>query len=319
MQAQDFQKLIDKYLHGKANDKEKKLIEDFLASYQGDPALWNEGSEHKAHKRRVLLQQIQHRIGVKKKPKSSLYFTSRIAVALLLILTVGWIIWSPPQQDIEEAVWLTKTTQWGQKSRIVLSDGTQILLNAGSHLQYPERFTDSTREVILEGEAFFDVTHQSDRPFRVKTKTFTTQVLGTSFNVSDFTDEEAAVTVATGKVRVSAHGSGEKAILLPGMQVRQSAGKMISRKVALEKDLAWKDGIIYFDKLPLKEAILILERWYNVDITLANDRLGNCVIRGKYKEENLVNILESLRFVQEINYTFVDNRKIIISGNGCVI
>ncbi len=315
MQEQTFRHLIDNYLSGNINDKDRKLLDDFLSSYQGSSE-WHGELGDKELKKEALLRRIKTEIGRNEKRRSVFYYTRRIAASILVVTTIAIGIWNFTQVSQKDLL-IVKTTQLGQKSNIVLSDGTHIKLNSGSSITYPKRFNGDIREVYLEGEAFFEVVKNPDKPFIVKTKNLTTQVLGTSFNVSDFVDQDASVTVATGKVRVSKNVSGEKVMLLPGMQVKIYDGKMISKEVDLEKSLAWKKGIIHFDKIPLKDAVLILERWYNINIELSNELLGNCVIRGKYKEENLVNILESLRFVQEISYEFADSSKVIITGDGC--
>ncbi|GGG86874.1 iron dicitrate transporter FecR [Parapedobacter pyrenivorans] len=179
---------------------------------------------------------------------------------------------------------LTLTTPKGGTYSITLPDGSQVWLNANSTLKYPSQFTGDVREVILEGEAFFAVSHQSsttgkgptaDRgglparrlPFKVQTAGQTVEVLGTQFNVSAYTDDpETKTTLIEGKVKISNLKSHASNLLSPGQQATTRGAATQIRKVDTEPHTAWKEGLFYFDNIPSRKAIEQVARWYDLDV-----------------------------------------------------
>lgn len=234
---------------------------------------------------------------------------------------------------IIEMAYVEKISGLGQKSTIPLSDGSQVRLNAGSKIRFPRFFDGDTREVYLEGEAFFQVTRDEKRPFIVRSGDLITTVLGTSFNVKAYRNENIAVTVATGKVRVAAkaqegdlsgdsrdqeQGANAPLILAPNEQAIYSltVGDIQKREVEAEKYLSWSKGILRFDGARLEEVILQLSRWYGVDFQFENEGLKECLIVAQYDNATLVTVLENLKFVLGITYEFTEDG-VLIDGNGC--
>ena len=161
----------------------------------------------------------------------------------------------------------------GQRSTVTLPDNSEVFLAAGSKLVFPEKFAPGSREVKLEGEAFFQVTKNPHKPFIIHTGNIQTRVLGTSFRVEAFKDKPLIVSVATGKVRVDDYSENlvkSLAILTPGQQVTYSLGNAVTTKTAIEDVKSWKDGRLVFNKQKLKEITKVLERWYDVKITYRN-------------------------------------------------
>lgn len=164
-----------------------------------------------------------------------------------------------------------KQTEEGRRAVIRLTDGSVIHLGAGSRLRYPEAFSGNTREVFLDGEAFFDITEHPGQPFMVHTGEVRTTVLGTSFRVSAFEGERMKVAVATGKVRVDHMKSGkahELAVLTPGRELNWdlSAGAPDVANVKAADVEAWKGGRLVFHNKTVADVARELERWYGVDI-----------------------------------------------------
>lgn len=155
----------------------------------------------------------------------------------------------------------------GQRSKIILPDSSEVFLGAGSKLRYPQQFKAGSREVILEGEAFFQVTKNPKRPFIIHTRTVQTMVLGTSFKIEAFHDRPITVAVATGIVRVDDYAGNHKkslAVLTPGQKVIYSAGAAVLAATDIADVESWKDGRLVFYRRPLKDITTELERWYNV-------------------------------------------------------
>jgi transmembrane sensor len=168
----------------------------------------------------------------------------------------------------------TLEVPFGKKTKVVLSDGTQIWINAGSKLTYPSQFGSSKREVSLEGEAFFEVAPQAQRPFIVHSGKLSVNVLGTEFNVNTF-GSSFQTALVSGKVKLQA---GTKSlVLLPGelgSYHDQSAG--LSKKESnLREYTAWKDKEIYFDNGRLGDIASRLEREYDLSFSFESPELKN--------------------------------------------
>ena len=162
---------------------------------------------------------------------------------------------------------------YGQRSTIKLADNSVVYLGAGSKLIYPAQFTGNSREITLQGEAFFEVTKNPKKPFVIHTGNIRTWVLGTSFRVNAFADKPLFVEVATGKVRVDqrhAKGKTSLAVLTPGERLNWDNHKAVLTRVNAEDVKEWKNGRLVFNHSTLQELTHVLERWYNVKIKFAD-------------------------------------------------
>ena len=312
----EFQALLDKYLNGSASAGETKLLDQFFDSYRTNPG---EATEISDEIKAEILRNI-HRKGHQER---SIHFWPllRIAAAISLLLVLSYFIINHAGSEAETKPAVVAkieevSTSKGQKLDIELIDGTRIRLNANSKITYPETFTESIREVTLEGEAYFDVARDATRPFIVRTQFANTQVLGTSFNIHT-SAEAVAVTLVEGKVNVS-EPNGPSALLSPNQQAVVSPGaqKIAMHDVDDEKYIGWKNNTLHFDHVTLGEAFAVLENWYNVQIKVNNAALANCVITSKYENESLDNVLNSFVFMLKIDYK-INGRLVTVSGPGC--
>jgi Fe2+-dicitrate sensor, membrane component len=166
-------------------------------------------------------------------------------------------------------VLLELTTPLGGMYQITLPDGTKVWLNASSSLKYPMSFAKNERKVILVGEAFFEVTKDRTRPFKVQSKGQEIEVLGTEFNVNAYPENESIkTTLITGKVKLSNDNHALQPMYLkPGQQSINTDGRDIRiANVDVVPFTAWKEGLFYFDETPLSEALQQIGRWYNVEV-----------------------------------------------------
>lgn len=181
---------------------------------------------------------------------------------------------------------------------LVLSDGTEVFLNSDSELRYPVKFTGKNREVDLKGEAFFEVTPDSLHPFVVQAGEMRTRVLGTSFNIMAYTDEPAIqTTLFTGRVEVSVEQTSLKEVLAPGMQANWEVGAddISVKKVNMDIQSLWRDGIIILDDDDLESVMRMLARWYNVTYEWRGDRNVKHTFTGKInRNEDLGSVLSTL-------------------------
>jgi len=215
---------------------------------------------------------------------------------------------------------LIATTAKGFTYHLTLSDGTKVWLNANSSLKFPSTFLHaSTREVRLEGEAYFQVKHISSQPFIVHTIRSTTKDIGTSFNIKDYpNDAMATSTLEEGSTLVWANITGKSEskqngiILTPGHQASISQEKLNIAAVDLEEDLAWKNGYFRFNNQKLTEIMKNLSRWYDIDVEFE----GKISDEGLYgtisRDKNLYEVLRMLEDTKEVKF-LVKGRRVIVS------
>lgn len=207
-----------------------------------------------------------------------------VAASLLFAVSLSCFLYLSSLKTITRQY----ATRAGEHAKIVLSDGTQIWLNAGSHVKYPVTFKGDTREIYLIGEAFFDVAKDKKHPFIIHTDKMDTKVLGTSFNVQAYPDQTTQeVSVLTGRVNVKSTVTEENVYVTPGQKV---VFKSHSNKLQAFKDIPmnsislWRKHIIVFEDAPLPEVIATINRNYNVTVQIANKNLNNLKISAYFKE-----------------------------------
>ncbi|MGV8093680.1 MAG: FecR family protein [Mangrovibacterium sp.] len=232
-------------------------------------------------------------------------------IAAVVILLIGissalfwlWQEWNSPQ--IPDVTYLSANVERGDKREMLLDDGSSVFLNSESILIYPEYF-DKTREVELEGEAFFSVTPDSARSFTVKTSAIRVRVLGTSFNIKNYTsDPFLVVTVATGKVMVELGNNMIRLMPNEQLYIDKQTGEFERRMVQAGKYTQWRTGMLFFNRTPLTEVIETLERWYDTEIHLP----GNypVLISGEHDNKSLTAVLEAICFTSGMKYKKVSD------------
>ncbi|RAJ08741.1 FecR family protein [Chitinophaga skermanii] len=207
----------------------------------------------------------------------------KVAIVVAVIAGVSGIKYGLRKnvhQAVESLAMLEKTNPKGQRAIITLTDGSVVHLGNQSTLQYPEDFAAGKREVILEGEAFFDVKEDPAKPFIVRTGKVMTEVLGTSFRIKAFKDIPVEVAVATGKVRVDKEDNGQVVslgILTAGKQLAYDENEMktVWTEVDVKDVEEWTKARLAFNNSTLSDITKELERWYNVDITINNKAKAN--------------------------------------------
>ncbi|HAM85723.1 MAG TPA: anti-sigma factor [Butyricimonas sp.] len=193
-----------------------------------------------------------------------------------------------------EVVYNTLEVPRGGEYDVVLEDGTRVWLNADSRLKYPVVFPGSERRVILEGEAYFEVARDTNRPFLVETGVQSLRVLGTAFNVYAYPDEpDIYTTLVYGSVALSAGGQRHERVLVPGEQAVYHVrnGNFTVGKVDVSQVAAWKKGLFVFENQNLEQIMLKLARWYNVMVFFRNEAARTIEFKGnlpKYSDFRLV-------------------------------
>ncbi|MBS0031727.1 FecR family protein [Chitinophaga sp. 22321] len=259
-----------------------------------------------------------------------------IAAGILVVAAVYWT-WQLPQQNSYRNEVVTKT---GSKTSVVLPDGTSVVLNACSQLRYDvNKFLEGDREVMLTGEAFFDVKHDPHHPFIIKAEQVNIKVLGTVFNVKAY-KEDATVetTLMSGKVEVSFTESGtskgkvvvlepEQKLIIDKKNISTSATastgnsnhhfSIAPAKIRPEEQpstaptTAWMNDRFEFDKVTFEDLSHDLERWYNVTVRFRNEKYKNEVFTGAFRKQSMEEVLQALQLMSGFQYE-VNSRENVV-------
>ena len=305
--------LFNKYIQGNCTHKEYKQVLEFILKKENDSYInglllknWKDilKKDTTISPNQNVLDSIHHQIALQEtyssKKTIKIYRVLLTAAAVLLIgLVIGSVFYV--QSQIPEVITQNITTPYGGKTQFKLPDGSAIWLNSGTSFNYPDRFKDE-RIVELEGEAYFEV-KEKEEPFIVKTSFGEVEVLGTSFNVKAYKEEAFVTTLESGSVSYT-NPSGKKAILSPGSQVVCTSKTFFTQKVDTEIFTSWKEGKLIFRNEPLQNMITRLERWYNVDIVLEDERIKNLKYNGTIEMESFSEVLELIKVTTPINYSF---------------
>jgi transmembrane sensor len=328
---------LSKYLEGKISSTEREELEKFIESNEVtneafDKAFeefWNENKDYSKDEvfSGVLFNEITSRIKDNtflskyqaKKSFRLLKYAATITVFFSFIIYFLQDQLLPVKLKPLKIEMVLKQTSKGQKSTIMLSDGSKVILNSESQISHPKKFSDSTRIISLTGEAYFEVARDLSRPFSVISNGVKTTALGTSFNVNSRMTA-VKVSLATGKVVVENElkKAEEKNshFLKPGEAITYEAksNKVDISKFNIEKDFLWKDGILYFDNAQFDEIKDKLETWYNIEFDVNNQQLANKKFTGRFDNQSLKSVMESIGFTIGFDY-FVNGKKVKVIFN----
>ena len=241
-------------------------------------------------------------------------FVAAAAVACLCLVSglyTGSKLNHPPEASNQA---FALETSYGEKSKLILADGTTVWLNAGSSLQYTGNFNLKNREVYLSGEAYFEVTRQSDgTPFTVKTDAYSIVVKGTKFNVTTYPeDQESKTTLLEGTINILY--KGKQIPVNPGEQLNldKQNGRFSRQQVQADLYKSWTEGRLEYDKITLEELAVRLSRKYDVQIHLDDQLEKETVFRVSLRNEETVSeVIHALSEIIPIRYKR-DGRNIYI-------
>ncbi|WP_282015420.1 FecR family protein [Marinifilum flexuosum] len=204
----------------------------------------------------------------------------------------------------------------GGEFQLELEDGTKVWVNSETRLRYPTKFPNNERVVLLEGEAYFEVSKDKNRPFIVKTQGVDVRVLGTQFNVSSYADDESIqTTLVEGSVAVMDRKNPKTNLLLdPGYQAvfSKEARDIANKKVNVELYTSWKDGKFVFEQASLYDIMNKVSRWYDVKVFYQNNEAGDINFTGTLKRyESLDRLLGMIEKTNEVKFFFKDNTIIV--------
>ena len=217
-----------------------------------------------------------------------------LAAAAVLVGAVGVLVWRSHASEPTQAPPLrVVTTQKGQRADVYLSDGTHVILGVASMLRFPATF-DTTRDVQLEGEAYFDVAHDARKTFAVHTARAVARDIGTKFSVRAFAHApDVSIAVADGAVSLKAPASPSDSILLTRSDVGrlQANGRLTSQHNAdLTPYLGWTEGKLAFDNAPMREVVARLNVWYDADVQLGDSTLADYPLTMSFGTRSLTQV-----------------------------
>lgn len=243
----------------------------------------------------------------------------RYAAAVAVLCLVAHFSYRQGGQDLQNALARIEVeAPAGSQTRMRLPDSTLVVLNAGSRMVYAQDFGVESREVMLEGEGYFEVTRNEQQPFRVSSENVALTVLGTKFNFRDYPQEdEVVVSLREGRVKLDNRIREEAPMALKPderMVMDKCDGRMKRERMATDTYLKWMDGKLEFDGTPLDRVIQVLERTYGASIRLEEESLGGLRLYGCFNrnEQGLVDILDILQATGKIGYRLQKDSVIVI-------
>jgi transmembrane sensor len=328
----DYDTLIEKYINGAATPDEEILVERFLKQNPPDESeiLLPDKNEIGRRIKRKLLKNTAT------KPVRAIYLWGiAVAASLLIFAVTGWFLGrnyerygsvissmlGDTEYDFE-----VKNTSARPKS-LVLEDGSEVVLQPGSSISYPDHLGSKQRLVYLEGEAFFNVKRNTARPFIVSTENLATQVLGTSFNVKSYDNSGSVeVRVVSGRVSVYEILKNDKeakrngVILTPNQKIvfDKKSRKMelgIVKNPAVVKPVASRQ-IFEFSETPVADIFALLETTYEIDIIVEDDVFRNCLFTGDLNDLTMYSQLDLI--CKTVNAEYESRgTSLFIRGEGC--
>ena len=192
---------------------------------------------------------------------------------------------------------------------LTLSDGTRVWLNSETSIQYPVAFGAKERRVFVQGEAYFEVAKDANKPFTVQFMSSSVTVLGTSFNIRAYPEEKRSqTTLAEGSVRI--YSPGSSMLLKPGEQAEVSAlsGEMVKQEVEVKNFTSWKDGRFVFEQQPLEDIMRTLERWYDIRVIFKDEGAKRISLSGNMKRYgDFSQVMKMLQMTGDVRFELHGN------------
>ncbi len=329
-----------KYLSQKADEGEERTIKEWMEqssenkrSFEAYQKLWNDSNKLMIPKKidvEAALQKSKKQIPQFRKKTRRLAYWPQVAAVLVLSIVISSVftfLVKPNFNNHEQVIYQEIKAAYGTQTKLQLPDGTAVWLNAGSQLSFPISFKNlDERKVTLIGEGFFEVTKNTQQPFVVSTSKLDIKVLGTSFNVNAYENENnITIALKEGKVSLEQQRKGGNQEIL-NMNPSEVASydirnnKIIhSTETDLNRYIAWKDGLIVFFDDPMGRVISRLENWYNVEIEVNDQKLLEEHITGTFNDNSLDQVLHLLSLMSPIDYQYITDKngmnkqKIILS------
>ncbi len=300
-----------KHLHeGKYNTEISETMDAVWETIEDDELSLARQESYK-EEARLLLDRIR-------KPEKRLSFTPyfKYVAMLVAVFAIGWGTFNMFRSNRQkELAYIEIRVKNGEHRQITLPDGTSVTLNAGSYLKYPEHFISDIRQIEMDGEGFFEVTRNEEKPFVIHTKDAHVKVLGTSFNVKAYDiDEQLTVSVRTGKVQVDLPEAMMRLAPDEQLVLDKTKGEFQKRNEDAKLSTIWIKGGLYFNRTPIRTVVNELIRMYNRPIAFAPGTEYDEYIYGEHDNKSLESVLKSIQYSTDIKYR-IEKDKIILYKN----
>lgn len=300
--------LLHKYFAGETTPQEENEIIDWAENssenyqtYLFERKLWNT----------TLVNCDSIPVNVNKRQKKSYLFlwkAAAIAASVALIISISQLIsFLHISDDKMQTIWVPA----GQRAQLTLDDGTTVWLNSKTKLSYPVSFKAKERFVELDGEAYFEVTKNKNKPFIVQTNKYNVEVLGTSFNVLSYNcNDNFETALLNGSLRVSSNqNSNSHVVLEPNEIVRAVNGEMQINKIDKTDYFRWREGLICFDDERFEDLINKLALYFDIKITINSPKLLDYPFTGKFRISDGIDY--ALKVIQaEIRFSYTRNNEL---------
>jgi ferric-dicitrate binding protein FerR (iron transport regulator) len=334
-----FIELVTKKLAGEASPQELQQLDTLLQTdehlrerytilqqYFAETAQRSSSNAEQALQRTLARIQPSDKAPVPLPKKRSallrnIYIATGVAAAVVLLLGVTWLL--RRQQAVRQlaaapadtATWQNRQNGKATKAILELTDGSKIWLNADSKLTYPEVFNGASREVYLEGEAFFEVANNETKPFIIHLHKGTIKVLGTSFNIRAYENEPVQTSVTTGKVAfIPKYDEGSQQqpdtiLITPDVKVTftQNTGNIVKETTTSADDKAWTEGRLVFRNATLESIAMELERTFGKKVAFKADAPKHYRLTGSFQHNSLEEIMFYLARSRAFHYEITDS------------
>lgn len=322
MHFEDKIHLLHNFLNGRISDSQLRELFFWLNSEKGNleyEKLFNEGWKNEFTAQEnidsvKLYSKIEAKIKEKQKSKKKYFLLGlRNAAAIFILGLILPVIYYSTQTSSKvnrQVVYLKESLSSEKVKKVTLSDGTDVWLMSGSTISYPSTFVgNESRNVEVKGEAFFNVAKDSKHPFIVNLGEVGLKVIGTSFNVMNYgEDDQIQVVLKSGQVdlfRGEYHASKQFVHLNPGelATFKKDEAKFLIKNTDTDRYTSWTDGILLFHNDPLDEVLKKLGRWYNVVIEIDDPAASHFPFTATIKNENLDQIIDLLQYSTPFKYS----------------
>jgi ferric-dicitrate binding protein FerR (iron transport regulator) len=251
-------------------------------------------------------------------PRHWMRYAAVMAGLLLSVILLWWLIRASKDTATENTAFVEQLNEEAFPVRYFLPDSSIVFLGAGSRLRYPAHFNSNSRELHLNGEAFFDAKPDKDRPFTVHTRTMQTLVLGTSFKIEAHDHHPITVAVASGKVSVAASQKGQPqtlGILIPGHKIifDEAKGNYRQGTTDVQGLIQWTAGDLVFDEQPLDLVMKQLEKRYHISVSFSKPSTARYKVSGSFaKDQDIHSVMTMLGTIGKFKHIFLDKQTVII-------
>lgn len=324
------EELIFKYLNRTLTQEENEQLKSWLESQQENRVVLNKlisfykNDESKLPiMKEVVWNEINRRLGnsdasMKADPPSRWGMILKVAAVFLIVSAIGFVAYQysieASKQETLAVNTIFKEAPFGKRITTKLPDGSLVTLNSGSKISFPEQFFGNSRDVILTGEAFFQVQRDELHPFIISTGGVDVRVLGTSFNIRSYPEESKInVAVQEGKVLVSSTSTYERLVLVENeMALYSDSDGKLKKEQILDEQLifGWKDGKLIFKNQSLKSISESLTKWFGVEFDISGS-IEDRTVTAAFTDATLREVMESLSHTYHFEYE-INGKKVNI-------